>query len=549
MPGYNMELRNISTMLLIIFTINCASATTITVEVNNGNNSNFSSIQEAINFAQENDSILIYKGNYSETLTIDKQLKIGSISSNPEDVIINSDVSYLPIIHVISDNVEISGLTISGNSSENQILGILLDNVSNSFIQNNIISNVQDGLVLNASSGCSIENNTLFANTLHGIYLINSKDNDLTNNLIIGNKRGLYLNLSNQNILANNNASNNENYGIALRKSNANNLTNNQFFINKYGLCLTVSHENTIIDNIAGNNKQSGFLLWVSNFNNIQDNFLLESGKSGIYLLSSDSNILNINSLSNNSNGISVEDSSYNLITNNTFSSNKEYGIFYPFSKNNNTVKENVFSNNKKGDDNLTSFSRPIYIILILLIGAGLVYYLKKRSLLKKTLIGLSILTVIFLIAVIAWHFPFESGLPGNNVEITNFSCYNSSEINETYTQVTLSMDINYINKKAYDYSFAENSQTDVIPTRIQIFSREYEPDEDIEKPYLLIYEEDINLTYKKPFKYETTLDLEKSMKHDIQAMIIFKEDYEYPHPYGEYRWEQIGGWQQLISI
>ncbi|HIH92567.1 TPA: hypothetical protein HA338_00480 [Methanosarcina acetivorans] len=544
-----MELKNLFTILLIIFSINCASAITITVDANIGNDSNFSSIQEAINFAQENDSILIYKGNYSETLTIDKQLKIGSISRNPEDVIINSEVSSLPIVHVTSDNVEITDLTISGNSGENQVSGILLDGAGNSLVQNNIISNVQDGLVLNASSGCSIENNTLFANTLHGIYLINSKDNDLTNNLIIGNKRGLYLNLSNQNTLANNNASNNENYGIALRKANANNLTNNQFFTNKYGLCLIVSLENIIVDNIAGNNKQSGFLLWISESNNLKDNILIENGNSGVYLQASDTNTLIRNFFSNNSNAISMDYSSNNLVINNTFSSNKEYGIFYLHDSNkSNTIKENIFLNNKKGDDNLPSSSIPIYIF-ILLAGAGLAYYLQKRSLLKKALIGLGILTIISLIAIVAWYFPFESGFSGNNVEITDFSWYNSSKINETHTQVTLSMDINYRNKQAYDYSFAENSQTDVIPARVQILSREYKPDVDTEIPYSLIYEEDINLTYRKPFNYEATLDLENGMEHDVQTIIVFKREFDYPIPHGEeIRWEQLGGWQQLIS-
>jgi len=546
-----MEIKNISTVLLIILTINCASATTITVEVNNGDNNNFSSIQEAINFAQENDSILIYKGNYSETLTIDKQLKISSVSSNPEDVIINPDISSIPVIQVTSDNVEITDLTILGNSNESQISGIFLNNVNNSLIQNNIISNVQDGLVLNASSRCSIENNTLFSNTLHGIYLINSAGNDLRNNLIIDNKRGLYLNLSNQNILVNNNASNNENYGTALRKSNANNLTNNQFFMNKYGLCLTVSHENVIANNAAGNNKQSGFLLWISESNNLKDNILIENGNSGIYLLASDTNTLIRNALSNNSNGISIGDSSNNLVTNNTFSSNNEYGLFYFYLNlnKNNTIKDNIFLNNEKGDDNLTSFSRSIYVILILLIGTGFAYYLMKRSLLKKALKGLGILIVIFLISIIAWYFPFESGLSGNNIEITNFSWYNSSKINETHTQVTLSMDINYRSKQAYDYSFAENSQTDVIPTRVQIFSREYKPDEDQEVPYTLFSEEDIILTYRKPFKYETTLDLDNNMEYDVQTIIVFEREFDYPNPYGEeLRWELLGGWQQLIS-
>lgn len=537
----------------MLTTLGTAAADAIMVDGSGG--TDCISIQEAINFAQENDSILIYKGNYSETLTIDKQLKISSISLNPEDVIINPDInpdiSSRPVIHVTSDNVEITGLTILGNNSEDQKSGVFLDNANNSLIQNNIISNVQDGLVLSNSFESSIKNNTLLSNTLHGIYLINSTDNDLRNNLITGNKFGLYLNLSNQNTLANNNASNNENYGIALRKSDANNLTNNQFFTNKYGLCLTVSHENIIVDNVAGNNKQSGFLLWISDSNNLKDNILIENKNSGIYILSSDSNILNRNSLSNNSNGISIGDSSNNLVTNNTFSSNNEYGLFYFYSNlnKNNTIKDNIFLNNEKGDDNLTSFSRSIYIILILLIGTGLAYYLMKRSLLKKALKGLGILIVIFLIAIIAWYFPFESGLPGNNVEITNFSWYNSSKINETHTQVTLSKDINYRNKQAYDYSFAENSQTDVIPTRVQTFSREYKPDEDEEIPYTLLSEEDIILTYRKPFKYETTLDLENNMEYDVQTIIVFKREFDYPNPYGEeLRWELLGGWQQLIS-
>jgi len=297
-------------------------------------------------------------------------------------------------------------------------------------------------------------------------------------------------------------------------------------------------------------NQTVGYILWRSESNNLKDNILIENGNSGIYLLASDTNTLIRNALSNNSNGISIGDSSNNLVTNNTFSSNNEYGLFYFYLNlnKNNTIKENIFLNNKKGDDNPYS-SIPIYIILILLTGTGFAYYLMKRSLLKKALTGLGILIVIFLIAIIAWYFPFESGLSGNNIEITNFSWYNSSKINETHTQVNLSMDINYRNKQAYDYSFAENSQTDVIPTRIQISSREYKPDEDEEIPYTLLSEEDIILTYRKPFKYETTLDLENNMEYDVQTIIMFEREFDYPNPYGEEsRWEQLGGGQQLIS-
>jgi hypothetical protein len=58
-----------------------------------------------------------------------------------------------------------------------------------------------------------------------------------------------------------------------------------------------------------------------------------------------------------------------------------------------------------------------------------------------------------------------------------------------------------------------------------------------------------IAILYLAVFKYETTLDLENNMEHDIQTMIMFKQEYDYLNPYGEEsRWKQLGGWHQLIS-
>ncbi|MDY0386192.1 MAG: NosD domain-containing protein [Methanolobus sp.] len=432
----------------------------------------------------------------------------------------------------------------------NQISGILLDNITNSLIQNNIISDVHDGLALNASSENCIENNTLLSNTFHGIYLINSTSNDLRNNLIINNKCGLYLDLSDQNTVVNNNATENENYGVALRKSNTNNITNNQFFVNKYGLCLIDSHDNAILDNFASSNKQHGFLLWKSESNDITNNILIENENSGVYIQSSCSNnTLDGNTLSNNGNGISIENANNNLIINNTLSSNEEYGIFHLFPCNDNIIRENLFLNNKKGDENLTSFSKLIYTILIILTVTGITYYF-NIALLKKALTGLGILAVISFIIIVAWYFPFESANPENNVDITNFSWYNSSAVNQIHTKVTLSMDINYRNKQAYTNNFAKNPQTNIIPVRIQISLSEYASDGITEGSPIQLYEEVMNLTYQKQFKYEINLELDNRMKHKIQTIIVFKEEYDYPHPYyGESKWEQIGRAVTVIDL
>ncbi|MDO9517427.1 MAG: hypothetical protein Q7J10_05175 [Methanosarcinaceae archaeon] len=95
--------------------------------------------------------------------------------------------------------------------------------------------------------------------------------------------------------------------------------------------------------------------------------------------------------------------------------------------------------------------------------------------------------------------------------------------------------------KQAYSRNFAENSQTNILPAKIQISSR-YILDGISEGPYTQSSEKDITLTYRKQFKYEISLELENNMEHNIQTTIMFKEDYDYPHPYyGESKWDVIG--------
>lgn len=538
-------------LLLFILTINSVSAATITVDLNSPVGSgNFSSIQKAINFAQENDAIAICKGNYTETVTIDKQLNIYSESEDPDDVIINPEVLSDAIIHITSDNVGITGLTVLGSNSGGQIPGILLDNTNGGVrIQNNIVSGVQDGLVLNASSGNLIKNNTLLSTTLHGIYLVNSTTNYLRNNRIIGNKYGIYLDLSGENTVCCNNVTGNEKYGVALRKADNNNVTDNRFSGNKYGLCLIDSGKNTISGNSAGNNKEHGFLLWVSRSNTIRNNILAENENVGIYIRSLCSeNTLEGNILSDNDNGISIGNADNNLVINNTFSSNEEYGIFYfegygvfnLFPYNDNTFKDNRFLNNKKGKNNLTAIYAPAFTILFLAIAGGFAYFLTKSSFFKKALKGLVILIAISFIIIVAWYFPFESTNPKNNVEITNLSWNNISVLNQTHTQGTLSVDIDYRNKQAYTNNFADNPQTNIIPVRLRIFSDEYNGSR--EGLPVLIHEEAMNLTYRQPLRYEMTLELEDKLKHEVEATILFREEYDYPHPYyGESKWELLG--------
>jgi parallel beta-helix repeat protein len=524
-----MTLKNTVLILVVILTVNCASASIIPVDLNyDGNNLSFSSIQEAINHAQENDSILIHKGTYSETLTIDKPLRISSISTNPKDVTITSDNSSLPIIHVMSDNVEISSLTIIGSNKGEGVSGVFLDNFNNSLIENNIISNAEDGLVLNTSSKNKIYNNTLIANTFHGIYLINSTGNDLRNNLITANRRGLYLDNSDQNTLTSNNASGNEYYGFALRRSNTNNISNNQFFTNRYGLCLVDSHENTVTDNFASGSEQHGFFLWIATSNVLSNNTLIENENSGIYL-SGSNNSLDGNTISKNFNGILIGYSG-NFITNNTFSSNKEYGISYLFPFDDNVIKNNIFSDNKRIKKEMTVHAKLLYTILIFLALSVIAYHF-DISLLKKALKSLAILALISFVLIVAWYFPFESGLPGNNVYIEDVVA-NISPINETHSQITLSMNLNYLYKDSY--SLNSGDMTDNLSVFVHVSSSSPVDGTYADEITTLKSQEMVTLEYLEKKPYMCTFELESGTSYYLLIDVLIKQEFDCPQVQSE---------------
>ncbi|WP_340819985.1 right-handed parallel beta-helix repeat-containing protein [Methanolobus sp. WCC4] len=545
-----MGLKIITVIFLLLLTISCASATTITFSNNDSINASFTSIQDAIDQAQKNDSIVIYSGTYSETLVVDKPLSISSFSPDPKDVVITSNNSSAPIIHITADNVKVSGLTIEGDSDNPVVAGIAIGNVKNSLVSNNIISKTQNGLYIESSSGNEIQNNTMLSNTEHGIYLLDSGLNTLENNIIQSNKRGLYLDISDENIITGNEINNNQFYGLALRKSNTNEITNNQLFLNSIGLSLTSSDKNSITGNNVSNNKDQGSLLWDSGSNTLKSNVLAENRDSGITLISSTSanNVLDGNTLSNNFHGISIENSDNNIIKNNAFNSNEEYGIYHLFPGDKNTIEDNSFSDNRSENIEFTIFQQ-IFIFFVILIVATVIAFYFNLSWLKKGIAGLVVLLVITFILIIAWYYPFSHGLPDNNVYVENLE-ESIVPLNETYSRVTISMNLNYQNKDAYLYNNNTGDMIDNLPVFVQVSAStpadgSYS-DEDTE----LIFEEQVVLEYLGSNHYECTIDMESGKTYAYDVEVKLRRELPYPHPTsGEIKWELLGGLSDNIDL
>jgi len=151
----------------------------------------YSNIQDAINAANESDTIYVHSGIYSKNLTIEKSISIISTGGSSAATIKNSNTN-LNTIEIKADNVTISGFTIRQTGSSYSCI------------------------ILNSVSDCTIKNNVIKdADGANGLYLINSDSNTIQDNTIENNHIGIYLESnSNSNTIKSNNIQNNIMYGM-----------------------------------------------------------------------------------------------------------------------------------------------------------------------------------------------------------------------------------------------------------------------------------------------------------------------------------------------
>ncbi|WP_292471186.1 NosD domain-containing protein, partial [Methanolobus sp.] len=226
----------------------------ITVDDDGG--ADFTTIQAAVDAANDGDTIRVSPGTYNENVEVDKSVIIKSTDgAEVTNVVGASDNEY--VFEVTADETSINGFSISfGPGSDDYYPGktaIRIFSSSGSRVSNNTIEDCLLGISINKSENIILDGNLLQHN-IQGIELTSSIDNDLTGNMISNREyhtAGIVLYYSDHNTLDSNGGSRAD---IYMYHSNSNVLTNNDAFSYDVlpGIYLSYSNENKIINNNAG---------------------------------------------------------------------------------------------------------------------------------------------------------------------------------------------------------------------------------------------------------------------------------------------------------
>ncbi len=318
---------------------------------------NYTSIQEAVNIAQDNSIIYIYPGLYEEDVFIDKPLSlIGLKIDDEKPIIIGSSDST---INITSNGCLLQNLVISNENNNS----VTLYHSNKTIIEYIVFINSSTHLKMINSHSNTIRNNE-FKNTVEGITLFSSNYNHIKdNNLFLSEDErihgyGISLSSSNHNYLEDNNISttieySNREFGIHLWNSSNNTIIDNEVNGSNFGIMIhSYSNYNNISYNNVHSNTGSGISIQGGSNNIVRGNLVHDDKQwSGISILKSWSknNLIVDNNVYDNLIGIHLQ-GTMNTIKHNTIKNNLEYGVYLDSWLSNckmNTLEENNLMDNE----------------------------------------------------------------------------------------------------------------------------------------------------------------------------------------------------------
>jgi len=312
-----------------------------TLYVGGSGPNNYTKIQDAINNASDGDTVFVFSGTYYENVVVNKIVNL--IGEDKNNTIIEGSGSG-DVVYVSADDMILNRFTIR-NGGDN---GIELYDVQNCFIENNIISNNNDGIHLYSSSICAIIDNTVSKNRYDGIYLDNSSHCQITGNTMIDD--GIFIDgylfeyCYTHTIDTSNTVNGKPVYywsdvydggtvpagagQIILANCGGVTVENQDLSNGTVGIELISSARCTITGNTISNNNRAGIYLWFFPRCTITGNTICNNNGYGIYLNLISRCTITGNTICNNRYGIGLTSSNDNNIHYNNIYGNTDYGVY-----------------------------------------------------------------------------------------------------------------------------------------------------------------------------------------------------------------------------
>jgi len=334
---------------------------------------NYTKIQDAIDNASDRDIIFVYSESspYLENVIVNKSLQIRG--ENTISTMISA--SYGKVMHIVSDDVLISGFSMTTTGHVYRVLEIGIDVTGHNVnIRNVGITNTEFGIFLNTTQNITLLDSDLGSDgvLISGDELVNWNTHTIVNTTVnnkplyymkdtqqgsipLGSGQIILSNCSNMKIL-------NQNLTLisgAIQLGFCTNITleNNSIWYSTHMAihCYHSSH-NSILFNILRNSSYLGIFLEESNNNIISHNTIADTqhqdyDETALYLYDSSKNLLSSNQIINSqAEGLILYNSHDNIIIRNNMSC-REFGIqqlngLYLFGCNNNIITDNSLYHN-----------------------------------------------------------------------------------------------------------------------------------------------------------------------------------------------------------
>ena len=294
------------------------------------------SLQSRIDSTAEGDTLFLAKGDYHETIVLDKPITLvgekgvtfKSCSTKPMITVTGQDVS-LKGISIVSCSKDESPAAISVNGKNHlledltintTVLGIQFDNTERTFIRNINIKG-QDrgtGIDLWQSNSNSFEGIQM-DHVEDGFYMENSHHNTFIGNTIQNSRYGFHVMFSDY-ISIRKNISKDNFSGAMIMETKGSLIEENKFMdnnqnVNAQGLLLFNVHESTIRNNTLSTNRVGMYMEHSTNneisSNNFTANFV------GAQITKIENNRITNNSFTSNVNEIQAKEETNNIIENN----------------------------------------------------------------------------------------------------------------------------------------------------------------------------------------------------------------------------------------